>query len=381
MALTSIKFLPGVNKQDTAVGAVGRWVDSDNVRFRYGLPEKVGGWASLTLDTIVGVSRKMHSFVDLEGNRYVAIGTDKFLLLYFEGQLFDITPFRSNNAGVQTTFTSSTLATDSTSIKTCTITTTSAHDLEVGDIVLLNSVTLPGSTGLSASDFEDKLFQVLTVPTNTTFTIDSLNQATSAVSTGGSMIVEPYQSIGPAQQTYGYGFGISQYGGPVSGALTTTLNGALNADTAGTGGSGTVINVTSNTGFPTAGTIAVGNELITYQGKGINTLTGITRGALGTATTGTSNGQAHSTGAVVTDASDYSGWGSAVEASTVTLESGLWSLSNFGQVLVATISNGKTFTWNSGIAARFTTRASTTTSGFETAITSTEGNPTASRLT
>ena len=91
MALTSIKFLPGVNKQDTAVGAVGRWVDSDNTRFRYGLPEKVGGWASLTLDTIVGVSRKMHSFVDLEGNRYVAIGTDKFLLIYFEGQLFDVT--------------------------------------------------------------------------------------------------------------------------------------------------------------------------------------------------------------------------------------------------------------------------------------------------
>ena len=85
MALTSIKFLPGVNKQDTAVGAVGRWVESDNIRFRYGLPEKVGGWSSLTLDTIVGASRKMHSFVDLEGNRYVAIGTDKFLILYFEG--------------------------------------------------------------------------------------------------------------------------------------------------------------------------------------------------------------------------------------------------------------------------------------------------------
>ena len=163
MALTSIKFLPGVNKQDTAVGAVGRWVESDNIRFRYGLPEKVGGWSSLTLDTIVGVSRKMHSFVDLEGNRYVAIGTDKFLLLYFEGQLFDITPFRSNNAGVQTTFTSSTLATNSTSNKTCTITTTSAHGLEVGDIILLNSVTLPSGTGLSASDFEDKLFQVLTL--------------------------------------------------------------------------------------------------------------------------------------------------------------------------------------------------------------------------
>ena len=39
MALTQIKFAPGIDKQDTKVGAQGRWVDSDNVRFRYGLPE------------------------------------------------------------------------------------------------------------------------------------------------------------------------------------------------------------------------------------------------------------------------------------------------------------------------------------------------------
>ncbi len=90
--LTKIKFAPGIDKQDTAVGAEGRWVDSDNVRWRYGLPEKVGGWQSLLQDSIVGVVRKQHAFVDTEGNRYVALGTDKFLLLYFEGQLFDITP-------------------------------------------------------------------------------------------------------------------------------------------------------------------------------------------------------------------------------------------------------------------------------------------------
>jgi hypothetical protein len=95
MALTEIKFAPGIDKQDTSVGAFGRWVDSDNTRFRYGLPEKVGGWASLLNETIVGVSRKLLDFVDRSGNRYVAIGTDKFLLIYFEGQLFDITPFRN----------------------------------------------------------------------------------------------------------------------------------------------------------------------------------------------------------------------------------------------------------------------------------------------
>ena len=66
----------------------------------------------------------------------------------------------------------------------------------------------------------------------------------------------------------------------------------------------------------------------------------------------------------VTNASEFSGWGDAVDAGTITLEPGLWSLSNFGQVLVATIANGKTFTWNAGDAARLSVRASTGTTGF-----------------
>jgi len=402
--LTEIKFAPGIDKQDTSVGAVGRWVDSDLARFRYGLPEKIGGWSSLLTDTIVGVARAQYSFVDKTGNRYVAIGTDKFLLIYFEGQLYDITPFRDNNVGAQTTFTSSTLATNSTSVKTCTITTTSDHDLEAGDIILLNSVTLPGSTGLSASDFEDKLFQVLTVPTPRTFTIDSLNQASSVVSTGGSMTVEPYATVGPTEQTYGYGFGVGNYGGTVSGALQNDLDGALAADTAGNNGSATQIRLSSTTGFPTAGTIAVENELITYTGVAGVELTGITRGAKGTATFGTSNGQAHSDGETVTNATDYAGWGSAVQASTVTLEPGLWSLSNWGDVLVATIANGKTYTWDSSASARLSVRASrqTLSSGASTLQNSSywtgtgtytsgntlgaqaneaAGNPTASRMT
>ena len=381
MALTSINFAPGIDKQDTAIGAIGRWVDSDNARFRYGLPEKVGGWSSLLTDTICGVARKQHSFVDLDGNRYVGIGTDKFLLIYFEGTLYDVTPWRSNNAGAQTTFTSSTLATDSTSVKTCTITTTSAHSLSVGDMIVLDSVTLPGGTGLTDAQFEDKLFQVLTVPTDITFTINSSAQASSVVSTGGTMTVQPYQSIGPAAQTYGYGFGVGNYGGTVTGVVANDLDGALLADTAGTGGVGTSIALTSTTGFPASGTIAVENELITYAAISSNDLTGCTRGADGTATVGTSNGQAHSDEAVVDNATDYTGWGSAVVASTVTLEPGLWSLSNWGAALVATISNGKTFTWDSTIAARFTTRASTLTTGYVTALTGALGNPTASRMT
>ena len=365
--LTKIKFAPGIDKQDTAVGAEGRWVDSDNVRFRYGLPEKVGGWQSLLNKSIVGVARKQHAFVDKEGNRYVAIGTDKFLLIYFEGQLHDITPVKATLSSVVMS------AQDAT--QEVSLTFSSAHNLQSGDIILLDNVTVPSGIGLTDAAFEDKLFQVTRVTSNL-IAIVTGTQTTTGAAGGGACDVIPYEPVGPAAQSYGYGWGIGQYGGTVQGSVTTTLNGALLADTNGTGGSGTVINVTSNSGFPTTGTIAVGNELITYTGKGTNTLTGITRGAFGTATFGTSNGQAHSSGATVTNATEWGGWGDAVDAGTITLEPGLWSLSNFGDVLVATIANGKTFTWNSDITARLTTRASTTTSGF-----STTNNPTATRVT
>jgi len=360
MALTQIKFAPGVDKQDTSVGAVGRWTDSDNVRWRYGLPEKVGGWQSLLTDSIVGVARKQHAFVDTEGNRYIAIGTDKFLLIFFEGQLFDVTPLAASIAGATFTFNGTT---------TITITTSSAHNLEEGDIILFDSVTLPGGTGLNASDFEDKLFQVITTPTSTTFTITFTSSGSSA--SGGSVTLKPYERVGPAAQTYGYGYGISQYGGTVQGAQTSTLDGALAADTNGNNGSATQIRLAATTGFPSSGgTIAIANELITYTGIAGNELTGISRGQKGTSPA------IHSDGATVTNASEFSGWGDAVDAGTITLEPGLWSLSNFGQVLVATIANGKTFTWNAGDSARLTVRASTSTSGFATT-----NNPTATRVT
>ena len=356
MALVDFKLLPGIDKQQTQVGAERRWVSSDNVRFRYGLPEKIGGWSSLLTDTIVGVARAQFPFVDLDGNRYVAIGTDKFLLIYYEGQLYDITPLGTTLTGATFTFNGTT---------TITITTTAAHNFLVGDIILFDSVTLPGGTGLTDAAFEDKLFQVITVPTSVTFTITFTS--TGATATGGSVSLKPYAPVGPAAQTYGYGFGVGNFGGTVSGVATTDLDGTLGDNTSGT--TGTSIALTSTTGFPSAGgTIAIGNELIDYTAVSSNDLTVITRAVDG------STRSSHADEDVVDNATAYAGWGSAVAASTVSLEPGLWALDNYGDVLLATILNGKTYTWDSSIAARFTTRASTGTTSYITT-----SAPTASR--
>jgi len=363
--LTEVKFAPGIDKQDTSVGAAGRWVDSDLARFRYGLPEKIGGWSSLLTDTIVGVARKQHSFVDKDGNRYVSIGTDKFLLIYFEGQLFDITPVKSTIASV--------VMSASDASKEVTLTFSSAHNLESGDIILLDSVTVPSGIGLTDAAFEDKLFQVTRVTSDLVAIITGTETTTGAAG-GGACSVIPYERVGPAAQSYGYGYGVSPYGGTVQGSATTTLNGGIVSGT-------TTITLTDSSSFPTSGTVLIGNfssgsyastsELVTYTGNTANQLTGCSRSQLGTTAPGST-----STGTTVTNATEWSGWGDAVDAGTIILEPGLWSLSNFSDTLVATIANGKTFTWDSSIAARLSTRASTTTSGFQTT-----NNPTATRIT
>ena len=145
MALVEFKFRPGIDKQNTSAGAENRWIDSDNVRFRYGLPEKVGGWSSLVSDSIVGVVRKQHSFVDLDGNRYVALGSDKFLLIYFEGQLHDVTPVKATISSVVMS------AQDAT--QEVSLTFSSAHNLESGDIILLDNVNVPSGIGLTDAAF------------------------------------------------------------------------------------------------------------------------------------------------------------------------------------------------------------------------------------
>ena len=146
------------------------------------------------------------------------------MLIYFEGQLYDVTPLKA-------TLTSATIATTSGSA-VCTVTKTS-HGLSSGNIILLDSVTLPGGTGYSASDFEDKLFQVTATPTSNTFTITQSSNASGTVATGGSLSIKPYETVGPAAQSYGYGWGVSEWDGTVTGAVTNTLNGALLNDAAG----------------------------------------------------------------------------------------------------------------------------------------------------
>jgi len=69
MTLIKVQVAPGVDKQDTQYGAEGRWTNTDNVRFRYGLPEKIGGWAKVTSDALVGAARGLITWFSLDGDQ------------------------------------------------------------------------------------------------------------------------------------------------------------------------------------------------------------------------------------------------------------------------------------------------------------------------
>jgi len=275
--LQKLKFKAGFNKQDTESGAEGQWTDGDFVRFRYGLPEKIGGWLQLTAanKTLPGAARAQVAFSSFAGEKYSAIGTSQGLFLYYGNDFYDITP-------LDTAITGGTLTTVNNS-NVITI-NKGSHGLAVGRYVTLSSVTVTGASGYTAADLE-KVYEILTVPDIDKFTVQAASVETgSGMTAAGAVTVNPYVEVGPTTQTTGFGWSTSTWGA--------------------------------------------------------------------------------------------STWGTARDTSDVTLDPGNWSLDNFGQVLVATIFNGKTFTWNAGASNARTIRASLTTSNFQTT-----NNPTATRFT
>ena len=358
--LQKLGFLPGFNKQVTPTGAESQWTGGENVRFRYGTPEKVGGWNQLGESKLTGAVRGLHHFVNKDSIKYAALGTNRILYVYTGGVYYDIHPLvNPSGTAITNAFTTSN---NSTSV---TI-TASSHGFQAGDICLFgDSSTFSTITGsnFGSSDFCDKKFMVTSVVDSSNFTITMPSVETgSGASASGGITYYRYYHVGPAEQVGAYGWGISLFGGKVLGSVTTTLNGALLDDAAGTGGSGTTINVASTTGFPSSGTnyIQVGNEEISYTGVTSTSFTGITRAVRNSTRSG------HSNGATVTNTSSWTGWGSAAANTDKVTDPGLWSLDNFGSKLIALIHNSAVFEWDADLANATATRA-TIISGAPTA--------------
>ena len=223
MPLKKIPLPPGFDKNDTASQAEGRWIDGDNVRFQYGSPEKIGGWRQINTSILVGAGRDIHSWFDLTGRRYEAIGTNKILYVLFEDTFYDITPLGTALTGC--TYTSTTGSTTVTINK-------SAHGLNPGDLIIFTSVTTPGptTTSFTSANFTTNTFEVKTVPTTGTFTITMpVAESGTGVTTGGTITTTPYVFVGPILSTFGYGWGAGQWGISTWGTARTTSNTDIDA--------------------------------------------------------------------------------------------------------------------------------------------------------
>ena len=346
--LQKLRFAPGFNKQVTATGGEGQWVSGDYVRFRYGSPEKVGGWAQLGDSTLTGRNTALHHFVNASGIKYAALGTNRMLYVYSGGAFYDITPLKST-----TTLTSAFTTTQNST--TVTITFSSDHNISKYDIILCDNFSSATNSNYDSDDFDDKTFMVASVPSSTTITITMGSAESGAgASTSGGVRVKHYYSIGPAVEESAAGWGLGLWGGTVAGEITSTLDGAL------TSSSSSIVLDDSN-GFPASGTVLIDNERIAYTSNttGTGTLSGLTRGSDNT------TAASHSDGATATNASDYTKWGASQTGDIVTAP-GLWHLDNFGNKLIATIVDGSTFQWDSDATGATSTRA-TIISGCPTA--------------
>jgi hypothetical protein len=202
MALVRLALNPGIDKQNTEYGAEGGWVDCDYVRFRYGLPEKIGGWESFdSVSTpFIGMVSQVFNWNSLTGLTFSIIGTTRKLYVYALDTWTDITPIRSIETGV----------TFSTTNGSTTVTVNAvAHGAEIGDFVTIYDVSgNPG--GISNASLTNE-FEVQTI-TADTFTIVSPAAATSTVATAGLADASFQIAVGNDVTSVNYGWSIGTWG-------------------------------------------------------------------------------------------------------------------------------------------------------------------------
>ena len=348
--LQKIGFQPGINKQITPTTAEGQWIDCDNVRFRYGTPEKIGGWKQLGESNLTGAGRGLHHYVNSLGRKYAIIGTNRILYAYSGGVFYDIHPIKS------TTTLTNAFSTDNGETAV-TITFSGDHGISAGDIILLDNFSAITNSNFSSTDFDNKKFMVTTVPTATTITVTMPStESGSGASESGGIRVQHYYPVGPAVQAKGFGWSLGTWGGEEVGAFTTTLSGAINSSAT------TGITLADPSQFPSSGTnfLLIGTEEISYTGiNASNELTGVIRGVRNT------TAASHGAGDTVTSTANYVAWGEAASGDLV-LEPGMWSLDNFGDKAICLIHDSAVFEWDSSLSNATDTRA-TIISGAPTA--------------
>lgn len=203
MALLRLFLKPGVDKQNTEYGAEGGWIDTDYVRFRYGLPEKVGGWAQFgeTVVHLVGAPSEVFTWNALNGSPYVAVGTNKKVYVYYGGTWADITPIRDTNTGV--TF-------DTVDGSNRVTVNDSGHGAITGDFVTLSSTT--GDPGGIPNATMNGEYEIIDVPNANEYIIQTSVNATSTATATGTATAAYQINTGSDVSYADFGWGTGTWG-------------------------------------------------------------------------------------------------------------------------------------------------------------------------
>lgn len=203
MPLQKLQFRPGVNRETTSYTNEGGWFDCDKVRFRFGTPEKIGGWEKYSGKSFLGTCRALHSFVALQGESYLGVGTHLKYYINEGGGYNDITPLRETTAAGAVTF----AAVNGSAYLTVT---DSNHGAKINDFVTFSgAATLGGVITAARLNQEYQINQIVNsssykiiareVATLNDITIDGVYTPTpiaangSDTGNGGGSIVGKYQ--------------------------------------------------------------------------------------------------------------------------------------------------------------------------------------------
>jgi len=209
--LTKLQFRPGIVRELTSYANEGGWFNCDKIRFRFGTPEKLGGWIKLSLSTYLGSARAIKPFVALDGSHYNGVGTHLKYYIEEGGAYNDITPIRLTTSAGDVTFS----ATNGSS--TITVSDT-AHGAIVNDFVTFSGAASLGGN-ITAAVLNQE-YQIASIVNDNSYTIAAKDTSEAAVTAnssdtgnGGSSVVGAYQiNVGLDTTVAGTGWGAGLWG-------------------------------------------------------------------------------------------------------------------------------------------------------------------------
>ena len=221
MPLQKLAFPPGVFRDQTRGSTEGRWFDCDKIRFRAGLPQKIGGWERFSEDTTDGQIRFLFNFISLTENNYLAIGSSQRFYIEEGGDFTNVTPLRKT-----VSLGANPITTGAASSGVITVADT-GHGAVFNDFVTLAGATL--TDGITTAQI-NTTHQITEIVSDNAYKVDTGGSASSGTTAGGGgSVTAAYEiNVGLDTSVQGRGFGAGTFSRGTFGSAAATSAGAVN---------------------------------------------------------------------------------------------------------------------------------------------------------